>query len=396
MRVWIAGFFSGIGIWKQVPTKPNSFDQSGGWRDGDMAATILAALLVAAGFRAPAPTQPPPAQPDNTQVETKNTAKRPAPGPAEPAQPRSKGARQAQEPHQAAGAPSRSERVAPEGVKARAQTLLGQVPLDANPMIEGLALALASEAHKARASSTVAQYKEPWQEFLDWAELLHIRASDVYDIRPEIVAMYLMHVYQTAQADEAGPGRVARATAAIACHFFFAGRPSPTEHPACKLVRDLSRRTLSKTDQECKGQTVGIARAGSVACPVGLSEGLLSLCSYARVPSSPSEDVGRLLRRVKATQQGQQLQQRTGSVQSPISSLSSNLIPEEARCHVQRRGHQARNHTTLHAHQGKQHSSSQRGTKRLICGERLLILDVVYGRTGVPYNPAVYTCAGNA
>ncbi|EFJ44477.1 hypothetical protein VOLCADRAFT_106341 [Volvox carteri f. nagariensis] len=134
------------------------------------------------------------------------------------------------------------------GIRARAQTLLGQVPLDANPMIGDLALALASQAHKARASSTVAQYKEPWQEFLDWAELLHIRASDIYDIRPEIVAMYLMHVYQTAQADEVGPGRVAGASAAIACHFFLAGRPSPTEHPACNLVRDLGRRCQTMRD----------------------------------------------------------------------------------------------------------------------------------------------------
>ncbi|EFJ42438.1 hypothetical protein VOLCADRAFT_107235 [Volvox carteri f. nagariensis] len=151
---------------------------------------------------------PPPAQRDNTQAETKNTAKRPAPGPSEPTRPRTKVARQAQEPHPDPGAPSRNEQAVPEGIRARAQTLVGQVPLDANPMIGDLALALASQAHKARASSTVAQYKEPWQEFLDWAELLHIRASDIYDIRPEIVAMYLMHVYQTAQADEVqnGPG----------------------------------------------------------------------------------------------------------------------------------------------------------------------------------------------
>ncbi|EFJ44018.1 hypothetical protein VOLCADRAFT_106548 [Volvox carteri f. nagariensis] len=271
------------------------------------------------------------------------------------------------------------------GIRARAQTLLGQVPLDANPMIGDLALALASQAHKARASSTVAQYKEPWQEFLDWAELLHIRASDIYDIRPEIVAMYLMHVYQTVQADEVGPGRVAGASATIACHFFLAGRPSPTEHPACNLVRDLGRRTLqgkklhresmqpehvrmlaahfagpdaslpdlmmvaaisvmfagflrfndlahisvksdlltlhdthmaitlprSKTDQEGKGQTIRIARVGGVACPF------------------PRGGCGPLLRRVKATQQGHQLQQRTGSVQSPIPSLSYTSFREK-------------------------------------------------------------------
>ncbi|EFJ39999.1 hypothetical protein VOLCADRAFT_100250 [Volvox carteri f. nagariensis] len=56
--------------------------------------------------------------------------------------------------------------------------------------------------------------------------------------------MYLIYVYQTAQADEVGLGRVTGASTAIACHFFLAGRPSATEHPACNLVRDLGRRTL--------------------------------------------------------------------------------------------------------------------------------------------------------
>ncbi|EFJ39013.1 hypothetical protein VOLCADRAFT_108797 [Volvox carteri f. nagariensis] len=85
----------------------------------------------------------------------------------------------------------------------------------------------------------------------------------------------------------------------------------------------------SKTDQEGKGQTIRIARVGGVACPVGLTERLLALGNYVRVPSSPVEDVGPLLRRVKATQQGHQLQQRTGSVQSPIPSLSYTSFREK-------------------------------------------------------------------
>ncbi|EFJ45786.1 hypothetical protein VOLCADRAFT_93860 [Volvox carteri f. nagariensis] len=83
-------------------------------RDENLAATVLGALLVTAGFRAPRPAQPPPAQRDNTQVETKNTAKRPAPGPAEPTRPRTKVAHQAQEPHPDPGAPSRNEQAVPE------------------------------------------------------------------------------------------------------------------------------------------------------------------------------------------------------------------------------------------------------------------------------------------
>ncbi|EFJ46459.1 hypothetical protein VOLCADRAFT_105453 [Volvox carteri f. nagariensis] len=88
-------------------------------RDENLAATVLGALLVAAGFRAPRPAQPPPAQRDNTQAETKNTAKRPAPGPAEPTRPRTKVARKAQEPHPDPGAPSRNEQAVPEGPPPR-------------------------------------------------------------------------------------------------------------------------------------------------------------------------------------------------------------------------------------------------------------------------------------
>lgn len=51
------------------------------------------------------------------------------------------------------------------------QTLLGPVLLDIHPNIKSLALDLASQAHAARAGSTVAQYKEPWKDFLAWAVL---------------------------------------------------------------------------------------------------------------------------------------------------------------------------------------------------------------------------------
>lgn len=126
----------------------------------------------------------------------------------------------------------------------RAQALLGQVPLGEDPTLDNLALHVASRAHVARAASTVAQYKDPWKDFLAWAEQRRRVSATIYDIMPEVVAMYLAHVFMTAEADEVGHGRVATASAAIACHFFLAGRKSPTDHPACDLVREISKRTL--------------------------------------------------------------------------------------------------------------------------------------------------------
>lgn len=103
---------------------------------------------------------------------------------------------------------------------------------------------MASRAHTARAASTAAQYKEPWKDFLAWAKQRRHVSVSIYDIMPEVVAMYLAHVFMTAEADEVGHGRVATASAAIACQFFLAGRQSPTDHPACALVREISKRTL--------------------------------------------------------------------------------------------------------------------------------------------------------
>jgi len=80
---------------------------------------------------------------------------------------------------------------------------------------------------------------------MEWANTQKVaEAHDIYTVEPEIVAMYLTHVFMTAEVDEVGHRRVAIASAAIACNFFLAGRPSPTDHPACSLVREISKRTL--------------------------------------------------------------------------------------------------------------------------------------------------------
>ncbi|GIM07999.1 hypothetical protein Vretimale_12001, partial [Volvox reticuliferus] len=85
----------------------------------------------------------------------------------------------------------------------------------------------------------------------------------------------------------------------------------------------------SKTDQEGVGHVVRIARVGGPACPVGLTERLLSLGKYNRVPRFPGEDVGPLLRRVKFTPRGHELQHVTGTARSPISSLSYTSFREK-------------------------------------------------------------------
>ena len=87
----------------------------------------------------------------------------------------------------------------------------------------------------------------------------------------------------------------------------------------------------SKTDQEGKGHILRIARVGGPACPVSLTERLLALGRYARVPRSASEDVGPLLRRVKSTARGHVLQQITSTTGAPIPGLSYTSFREKFR-----------------------------------------------------------------
>ncbi|EFJ42576.1 hypothetical protein VOLCADRAFT_97387 [Volvox carteri f. nagariensis] len=79
----------------------------------------------------------------------------------------------------------------------------------------------------------------------------------------------------------------------------------------------------SKTDQQRQGHWVPIARVGGAACPVGLTERLLTLGRYKRRPDTPDEDVGPLLRPVQWNRAGGYLSgPLTGTVAQPIHSLS--------------------------------------------------------------------------
>lgn len=118
----------------------------------------------------------------------------------------------------------------PEGARADD---VGPVLVGIHPTMEGLALHLASQAHAARASSTVALYKKPWKDFLVWVAQLNIQMDDIYETRPEMVRP---HKWTS--------GRVSAASVAMSYHFFLAGRPSFTEHPACNCVREMSKRAL--------------------------------------------------------------------------------------------------------------------------------------------------------
>ena len=89
----------------------------------------------------------------------------------------------------------------------------------------------------------------------------------------------------------------------------------------------------SKTDKWMEGTWLAAAAVpGHPACPVALVRRLLQEGGYKTVPSSPSEDVGPLIRRVHRRQAGtgerQVLQQVVAELPSFVPSLSSTRFGE--------------------------------------------------------------------
>lgn len=106
-----------------------------------------------------------------------------------------------------------------------------------------LAHQLAVARFETRAPSTLEKHRRQWIKFTDW--LTSIDATIVpTSVPPSYVAMWLMKVSLESHTDNIGPSRVLSASAAIACFHWFYGQPSPTQHPLCDLVRELSRRKL--------------------------------------------------------------------------------------------------------------------------------------------------------
>ncbi|EFJ39933.1 hypothetical protein VOLCADRAFT_100358 [Volvox carteri f. nagariensis] len=336
------------------------------------------------------PRGPPAAAPDDMPAP-----KRPAPGPAPAHQPNldpvSVPASLATHRKQPA-----CPAVAPEDLDTRAEALLVALGAEADAELSTLATQFAKVAGQTLAPRTSNEYSRSWEPFREWWAARQLPGS-IYDTSGEVVALYLLSLLNSSKEDKVGPGRVRTASAAISSYFRLASRVSPTEHPACSIVRDLAEKQLqgrklehdtlepvdvtaltrliggpeppldqlmtvtavavmftgffrfddaaeisvhedllvitatgmdvfiprSKTDQQRQGHWVPIARVDGAACPVGLTERLLTLGRYKRRPDTPDEDVGPLLRPVQWNRAGGHLSgPLTGMVAQPIHSLS--------------------------------------------------------------------------
>lgn len=104
-----------------------------------------------------------------------------------------------------------------------------------------------TDAALARAPSTLGKYASPWRQFVAWVKDNLPGIRNIYAVPGNLVALYLTHVRLQAQQRGVGPAAVNAASAAIACFHHLAGQPSPTDHPACALVRETAARTLLST-----------------------------------------------------------------------------------------------------------------------------------------------------
>jgi hypothetical protein len=112
-----------------------------------------------------------------------------------------------------------------------------------HPELRELAHQLAIARFQTRAPSTLEKHRRHWDRFVAWLQTIDPSIVPTA-VPPTYVAMWLMRVSLESHADQIGPSRVLGASAAIACFHWFHGQPSPTQHPLCDLVRELSRRKL--------------------------------------------------------------------------------------------------------------------------------------------------------
>lgn len=110
-----------------------------------------------------------------------------------------------------------------------------------------LAEHMLTDAAMARAPSTLKQYANPWRQYVAWVKETLPFLRNIYGVPGNLVALYLTRVRLQAQERGVGPAAVNTASAAIACFHHLAGQPSPTDHPACALVRETAARTLLAT-----------------------------------------------------------------------------------------------------------------------------------------------------
>ena len=118
------------------------------------------------------------------------------------------------------------------------------VNYSSGPALANLTRRMLEDAHGAKAASTLQKHRKPWEQYQQWVNVVLPGLTSVYLVPGDIVALYLTWVRLQAEVDGKGPSVVLEASAAIACHHELAGRASPTDHPACHLVRETARRTL--------------------------------------------------------------------------------------------------------------------------------------------------------
>jgi hypothetical protein len=110
-------------------------------------------------------------------------------------------------------------------LNARAEALLAALGAGVDPELSALASQYANEADHTLDPRTSADYTRAWDHFRGWWAARQM-AGSVYDTPGEAIALYLL------------------SSAAISSYFRLAGRSSPTEHPACDIVRDLAEKQL--------------------------------------------------------------------------------------------------------------------------------------------------------
>ncbi|PNW69771.1 hypothetical protein CHLRE_21g752997v5 [Chlamydomonas reinhardtii] len=169
------------------------------------------------------------------------------------------------------------------GLRARA-LLPGSHAADTE--CQALAAQLAEEAPLSRRPATHSQYGGPWRSFLAWCRR---RAPPVppYAASPQLVALYLQSVLNSATTDGSGPSRVDVAGKAIAFHYSLAGLPNPAAAESCANVRATAARRLQV--QRLHREAMSAADLAAVLCnPVSPALWAPSKFALASTPQNQS------------------------------------------------------------------------------------------------------------
>jgi hypothetical protein len=102
----------------------------------------------------------------------------------------------------------------------------------------------------APAAKSVSTLQNATRELEKFRRVTGLDKHQALTASPAVIATYLNGVREGAERDGVGPARVDKASAGIACMAALHGLPSPTDHPLCKLARDVASATLHPTPME--------------------------------------------------------------------------------------------------------------------------------------------------